>query len=302
SNTSQQNPMDDDEDEPGKPRMRSMQYLYDSTIEINYDEVFSPIARMETIETIRLLISQAAQLKWNIYQTGVKPTFSNGVLKEEAWNTRIGSYLKKNGYVQCLEIRQDNYGIFVLHETYAKEILKKFDMEECNPVATPMAPDTKFSKFKGGDQVDAGKYQSVVRSLRYLTCTRPVIAYSVGVVSQFMEDPSSYFSWLILLKIYLTEQPAEIRADNELAFKLVRNPIHHDRRKHKDACLYFIMDRIRNEEAQLTHVVTRDQIANIFTKALPTELFNDFKMMLGIKDGRDLSLKEKFVRINSSHK
>nr|GFD13291.1 hypothetical protein [Tanacetum cinerariifolium] len=101
SNTSQQNPMDDDEDEPGKPRMRSMQYLYDSTTEINYDEVFSPIARMETIETIRLLICQAAQLKWNIYQTGVKPTFSNGVLKEEAWNTRIGSYLKKNGYVQC---------------------------------------------------------------------------------------------------------------------------------------------------------------------------------------------------------
>ncbi|GKC10659.1 retrovirus-related pol polyprotein from transposon TNT 1-94 [Tanacetum coccineum] len=77
---------------------------------------------------------------------GVKSTFSNGVLEEEAWYTRIGSYLKKNGndeqmiekfkeamtqefeitnlglmkYFLGLEIRQDNYGIFASHETYAK--------------------------------------------------------------------------------------------------------------------------------------------------------------------------------------
>ncbi|GKB38766.1 retrovirus-related pol polyprotein from transposon TNT 1-94, partial [Tanacetum coccineum] len=74
--------------------MRSIQYLYDSTIEISYDEVFSPVTRMETI---RLLISQAASLKWKIYQMGLKSTFLNGVLEEEAWYTRIGSYLKKNG-------------------------------------------------------------------------------------------------------------------------------------------------------------------------------------------------------------
>nr|GEV92684.1 hypothetical protein [Tanacetum cinerariifolium] len=212
SNTSQQNHIPDNEEEPRKLRMRSMQYLYDSKTEINYDKVYSPVARMETI---RLLISQAAQLKLKIYQMGVKSTFSNGVFEEEAWNTQIGSYLNKNGYVQCpyehalyvkkddnkillvslfidailffrndekmiqefkeamtqefkitdlglmkffldFEIRQDNYRIFVSQETYAKEILKKFDMEECNLAATLMAPGIKFSKFEGGDRVDAG--------------------------------------------------------------------------------------------------------------------------------------------------
>nr|GEX11205.1 retrovirus-related Pol polyprotein from transposon TNT 1-94 [Tanacetum cinerariifolium] len=62
-------------------------------------------------------------------------------------------------YFLGLEIRQDNYGIFVSHETYAKEILKKFDMEKCNPVATLVAPGIKFSKFEGGDRVNARKYQ-----------------------------------------------------------------------------------------------------------------------------------------------
>ena len=44
---------------------------------IDYDEVFAPVARMETIQ---LLISQATQFKWAIFQTNVKSTFLNGVL------------------------------------------------------------------------------------------------------------------------------------------------------------------------------------------------------------------------------
>ena len=37
--------------------------------------------------------------------------------------------------------------------------------------------------------MDANLYQSLVGSLRYLTCTRPDIAYSVGIVSIYVEDP-----------------------------------------------------------------------------------------------------------------
>nr|GEY90685.1 retrovirus-related Pol polyprotein from transposon TNT 1-94 [Tanacetum cinerariifolium] len=44
SNTSQQNHIPNNEEEPRKPRMRSMQYLYYFTTDMNYDEVFSPVA------------------------------------------------------------------------------------------------------------------------------------------------------------------------------------------------------------------------------------------------------------------
>ena len=49
---------------------------------IDYEEVFSPVARMETI---RLLIAIAAQMKWRIYQLDVKSAFLNGYLEEEVY-------------------------------------------------------------------------------------------------------------------------------------------------------------------------------------------------------------------------
>jgi hypothetical protein len=52
-----------------------------------------------------------------------------------------------------------------------------------------MELDTKLSKFEGGEVVDSNTYWSMIDSMRYLTCTRPDIAFTVGVASRFMEDP-----------------------------------------------------------------------------------------------------------------
>ena len=97
----------------------------------DYDETFAPVERMETIRT---MLSIAAQHKWKIYQMNVKSTFLNGVLKEEvyveqppgyevegqehkvyklkkalyglkqaprAWYNRIDAYLIENGFDKC---------------------------------------------------------------------------------------------------------------------------------------------------------------------------------------------------------
>eukprot|EP00253_Pinus_taeda_P030395 PITA_30395 len=97
----------------------------------DYDETFAPVARMETV---RIVLSIAAQHKWKIYQMDVKSTFLNGVLKEEvyvekppgyevdgqehkvcklkkalyglkqaprAWYSRIDAYLIENGFDKC---------------------------------------------------------------------------------------------------------------------------------------------------------------------------------------------------------
>ncbi|XP_061347559.1 uncharacterized mitochondrial protein AtMg00810-like [Gastrolobium bilobum] len=91
-------------------------------------------------------------------------------------------------YFLGLEVRQDKSGIFVTQETYAKDILKRFKMIDCNPVSTPMKPGLKLSKYDGGERVDPSNYRSLVGCLRYLTCTRPDLCLSVWIISQFMED------------------------------------------------------------------------------------------------------------------
>jgi hypothetical protein len=52
-----------------------------------------------------------------------------------------------------------------------------------------MQANLKLSKESSSAKVDATEYRSLVGSLRYLVHTRPDLAFSVGYVSRFMEDP-----------------------------------------------------------------------------------------------------------------
>jgi len=54
-------------------------------------------------------------------------------------------------YFLGFEIRQGDFGIFMSQEAYAKDILKKSKMEDCNPVKTLMKLGMKLSRFEGGE-------------------------------------------------------------------------------------------------------------------------------------------------------
>ena len=64
-------------------------------------------------------------------------------------------------------------------------------MFDCNPVNIPMEYGLRLSKFDEGEKEDPTLFKSLVGSLRYLTCTRPDILFVVGIVSRFMETPTS---------------------------------------------------------------------------------------------------------------
>ena len=62
-------------------------------------------------------------------------------------------------------------------------------MVECKPCVTPMEEWLKLTKASTAAKVDATHYWSIVGGLRYLVHTRPDIAFAVGYVSRFIEDP-----------------------------------------------------------------------------------------------------------------
>ncbi|XP_074356020.1 secreted RxLR effector protein 161-like [Apium graveolens] len=63
-------------------------------------------------------------------------------------------------------------------------------MRDCNSVKYPMEAKAQLHKEEGGKPVDSIQFKSIVSGLRYLVHTRPDIAYSVGVVSRYMEKPT----------------------------------------------------------------------------------------------------------------
>ncbi|KAE8674311.1 Detected protein of unknown function [Hibiscus syriacus] len=88
-------------------------------------------------------------------------------------------------YYLGIEFKQQNDGLFISHESYAKKILKKFN---CKPISTQTEYRIKMSKHEEDESIDPTFFKSLVGSLRYLICTRPDILQSVGLVSCYMES------------------------------------------------------------------------------------------------------------------
>lgn len=82
-------------------------------------------------------------------------------------------------------------------ERYIEHVLARFGMSACRPVKTPLDPSTKLTKYatEGENDVkltDQSLYQQIVGSLMYLMiATRPDIANSVSIVSQFAASPTN---------------------------------------------------------------------------------------------------------------
>lgn len=94
-------------------------------------------------------------------------------------------------YYLGIEVVQEKGEITLCQQAYAGKILEQAGMSDCNSCHTPMECRLKLKKDDGAKAVDATLYRSIIGSLRYLVHKRPDIAHSVGIVSRFMENPSS---------------------------------------------------------------------------------------------------------------
>ncbi|KAK2989940.1 hypothetical protein RJ640_013864 [Escallonia rubra] len=95
-------------------------------------------------------------------------------------------------YYLGIEVKQRDDGIFISQEAYAKEVLKRFNMKNCNLISIPIKVKNKLSRHVKEGPIDRTLFRSLVGSLRYLTCTRLDILYAVGYISQYTENLTTY--------------------------------------------------------------------------------------------------------------
>ncbi|GJR91813.1 retrovirus-related pol polyprotein from transposon TNT 1-94 [Tanacetum coccineum] len=77
-----------------------------------------------------------------------------------------------------LQVNQFSNGIFINQSKYILDILKRFRMENCDTVPTPMVEQAKLKLYLVGKPVDHTDYDSMIGSLMYLTSSRPDIIFA----------------------------------------------------------------------------------------------------------------------------
>jgi hypothetical protein len=92
-------------------------------------------------------------------------------------------------YFMGLEVWQRDGHTFLGQGTYAVEILKRFDMQGCRPMSTPMVTNWKKIDASISEVLDPTLYKQLIGSLMYLVNTRPDICFAVNTLSQCMVEP-----------------------------------------------------------------------------------------------------------------
>nr|GFA03589.1 hypothetical protein [Tanacetum cinerariifolium] len=127
---------------------------------IDYDEVFSPVAR---IEAIRLFLAYASFMGFIVYQMDVKSAFLYGTIDEEVGTIDQTLFIRREfealmhdkfqmsamgelNFFLGLQVLQKEDGIFLSQDKYVGDILKKFGYLDVRSINTPIDKENLWGK------------------------------------------------------------------------------------------------------------------------------------------------------------
>ncbi|CAL5337311.1 unnamed protein product [Camellia sinensis] len=90
--------------------------------------------------------------------------------------------------------------------------------------------------------------------------------------------------WLKLLLVdlgYSPTQPVQLYCDNKAACDITHNSVQHDRTKHVEVNRFFIKEKLDEKIVELLKIDSKDQLADILTKAVSSQAFSKFFGQVG---------------------
>nr|GEU84807.1 retrovirus-related Pol polyprotein from transposon TNT 1-94 [Tanacetum cinerariifolium] len=197
-----------------------------------------------------------------------------------------------------LQVSQSLGGIFINQSRFALVILKKFGMDSCDSVDTPMVDRLKLDEDPLGIPVDQNQFCSMVDSLMYLTASRPDLVFAVCMcarnqasptkkhlealkrVFQYLKGTIKWGLWYpkdtaMALTAYADADHAgcqDTRRSTSESAQFLGNKLH-SRSKHIDIHHHFIREQVKRGMVERYFMTTNYQLVDIFTKALPRQRF-----------------------------
>uniref|UniRef100_A0A3Q7J7S9 Uncharacterized protein n=1 Tax=Solanum lycopersicum TaxID=4081 RepID=A0A3Q7J7S9_SOLLC len=123
-------------------------------------------------------------------------------------------------YFLGIECARSSTGLVLCQRKYALEILQEAGLTDCKPASTPFSTGHGLATSTSAPIRDPSKYRRLVGRLIYLTITRSDLAYSVHLLSQFMNEPRvDHLNAAMRVLRYLKGHPSQgilLRADSNL--------------------------------------------------------------------------------------
>nr|GEZ45617.1 ribonuclease H-like domain-containing protein [Tanacetum cinerariifolium] len=227
-----------------------------------------------------------------------------------------------------ISVTRDSSRLFLSQKKYVIELLDMAHMDNCNPSRTPT--HTESTLGSNGDPVfDLTLYRSLAGSLQYLTFTRLVDWARCPTTRRFTSGycvflGNNLLSWSSKRQPTLSRSSADaeyrgvaniiyetcwlrnllrelhtplsfatlVYCDNVSAVYLFCNLVQRQRTKHIDIDIRFVRDLVAACQVRVLHVPSRYQFANIFTKGLPSALFEEFRFSLNVWCSSALNVRE----------
>nr|KAJ0213000.1 hypothetical protein LSAT_V11C400157850 [Lactuca sativa] len=219
---------------------------------IDYEETFSPVAKMVSV---RVVLSLAVHCSWPLFQLDVNNAFLYGDLSEDVYMSQpegyhskddiiitgnsnaelenVKNFLKSQFFIKDLgelkyflgiEVIKTDKGVCLNQRKYCLELLHEFGMLAYKPVKTPLETNLVLKRELDLDKSDCvvniTEFQKLIGKLIYLTMTRPDISYAVHILSQYTHKPQkSHLKVAFRLLRYLKNCPGKgvhITKDNSL--------------------------------------------------------------------------------------
>ncbi|RVW71061.1 Retrovirus-related Pol polyprotein from transposon RE2 [Vitis vinifera] len=126
-------------------------------------------------------------------------------------------------YFLGIEVARSSAGLFLCQRKYTLDIVSEAGLLGAKPCGFPIEHNHRLGLANGELLSNPESYRRLVGRLIYLAVTRPDLAYSVHILSQFMQEPRIKH-WEAALRVvrYLKGTPGQgilLRADSDLSLQ-----------------------------------------------------------------------------------
>ncbi|XP_021734740.1 uncharacterized protein LOC110701391 [Chenopodium quinoa] len=198
---------------------------------IDYTETFAPVAKMVIVRAF------LAMSTIPFFMVILRRKVSCKLMSLYMWMISVALRAFKAYLIDCfhmkdlgtlkyflgIEVARSSSGLFLCQIKYTLEIITKAGLLGSKPAGFPMEQNHRLGLASGPLLDDPEPYLRLVGRLIYLAVTRPDLAYSVHILSQFMHAPRTEH-WEAALRVvrYLKGTPGQgifLRSDSELTLQ-----------------------------------------------------------------------------------